>query len=486
MATVACTRCQAQVPAANAELHEARCGGAPNNNNTTNTNNNSNNESRPMARDVPLQIVRELTWARTRPGEVVEALRDRLQHYKGKDYSPHERHGRCVVTKEGPAVVMEAIAFVEELLSSPLGALDESQDSLNLSGEDHIADVGQTGTASHDSSDGTSAAQRVARYGTFEVWGECLWYGSDAADARTIVLDLIVDDGVPSRGHRRGVLDRRYTTVGVAYGVHCTFGRMAAMEFAAGWEPNAMFVRLRLQAGPVKMAADVLAKAKSKSDTAWALGSCPLCQAAIKGGRVVDIPQLGGKLHADCFKCASCSTALAGGAYKVHSRLPYCSPCFADKHGDKCKACGLAVTGGMVRCSLGTLHVECVICASCQKSVGKGRFTTAGDKISCEECEAAAKAASAAGGGAAVGGRPPATSTSRGSRGPGALSSAGSIIAAAPKGAARGAAAAPKAVAAAAKAAVAKPKPKAAAPKASMGKAKTLLDGLCMDYASLE
>lgn len=40
----------------------------------------------------------------------------------------------------------------------------------------------------------------MARYGRFECFGECLWYGSTAADARSMVLDLIVDDGVPSRG----------------------------------------------------------------------------------------------------------------------------------------------------------------------------------------------------------------------------------------------------------------------------------------------
>ena len=44
-------------------------------------------------------------------------------------------------------------------------------------------------------------------------------------------------------GHRKGVLDVRYDTVGVAYGPHCTFGQMAAMEFARGWEPDADAVR---------------------------------------------------------------------------------------------------------------------------------------------------------------------------------------------------------------------------------------------------
>ena len=38
-------------------------------------------------------------------------------------------------------------------------------------------------------------------------------------------------------------MDPRYDTVGVAYGPHCTFGSMAAMEFAKRWEADVDSVR---------------------------------------------------------------------------------------------------------------------------------------------------------------------------------------------------------------------------------------------------
>ncbi|CAL1126311.1 unnamed protein product [Cladocopium goreaui] len=388
-------------------------------------------------------IVEELTWARTRPQEVIEALEERLKNYRGKDYYPPERGGACVVTKEGVAVVQEAIDYVKSLEKLE-GVGSESQQGLALAAADHIWDIGQTGTASHSSSDGTSAGERASRYGHFGSFGECLWYGSDKADARCVVLDLIVDDGVPSRGHRKGVLDPRYDTVGVAYGPHCTFGQMAAMEFARGWEPDADAVRARVESGPFKMSAEAMAAAKSKVETAWSLGQCPICRETIKGGKVVDVAEVGGKLHAGCFKCMACATSLVGGAFKVQARQPYCKTCFYEKFGETCKACSKVITGSMVSCALGKLHLECLICSACKKSIGKASFSTTDGAIKCQECS---KAEPARKGGASGASKP--------------LAGAGAAITGA-----------------------AKAKPKAVA-KVSMAKAKASAMGLAMDYAAL-
>ncbi|CAE7219871.1 pxl-1, partial [Symbiodinium sp. CCMP2592] len=361
-------------------------------------------------------IVEELTWARTRPVELIDALRERLKHYKGKDCYPPERAGQCVVTKEGAAVVREAIDYVTSL--ETLGGVGTaSQPGLAMAGEDHVHDIGQTGTASHTSSDGTNAADRARRYGNFELFGECLWYGSDRADARCVVLDLIIDDGVPSRGHRLGVLDPRYDTVGVSYGSHCTFGRLAALEFARGWEPDELAMSDRRKAGPHRISPEVMAAAKAKAETAWSLGSCPVCGEPIKGGKVTELAEMG-KLHAACFKCsnAGCGCALAGVPYKVQDKALYCKTCFYEKFGEKCKACGKVIMGTMVSCSLGKLHLECLICSTCQKSIGKASFSTSDGIIRCQACAAAAEAAASA-------------AAAPEKRGKGALASAGSAIA---------------------------------------------------------
>lgn len=422
--------------------------------------------------DIEAKILAQLNWVRTRPLEAVEVLKERRQYYKGKDYSPPERHGCCIVTKEGAAVVDETIAYLQAL--TPMEGLGESSEKgLALAGEDHIADIGVTGTASHSSSDGTNSAQRVSRYGHFMLFGECLWYGSELADARTIVLDLVVDDGVPSRGHRKGVLDPRYTTVGVAYGMHKTFGRMAALEFARGWNGDDESIHLRLESGPPKIDAKVLAEAKSKAGTQWALGKCGICHEPIKGGKVIDVAHLGGKLHSDCFRCSGCSTSLVGVAYKVHSSTAFCTSCYFERYGEKCQQCSKVITGAMVKCSLGVLHVECVICSSCNKEIGKNPFSTSAGVIRCQSCASEASISSPSA-------RPAITPAPKrlGAR---SLASAGSAIAT-PAASSRSLAAAAKAIPGSKVSTGPKAKAKA---KISMGQAHTSLSTLGMDYSSL-
>lgn len=306
------------------------------------------------------RIAQELTWARTRPDEVVAALRERKKHFKGKEYFSPERQGGCVVTKEGLAVVEEAIAFVREAV--PMGGVgDRREPGLSLAGEDHVSDIGQTGACSHDSSDGTGAADRARRYGRYRSYGQCLWYGSEISSARAIVLDLIVDDGVPSRGHRLCVLHQAYDCVGVAYGQHATFGRMAAMEFAAGWSGDAGAIAERQRRGPATMSAEMLAKAKANVSTQWKLGACCVCREPMQGGKIMEVEALGGKLHAACFKCHACSTELKGVPFKAHERKAFCNPCYYERCGERCVACSKAIAGAMAKCSLGTFHAECFV-----------------------------------------------------------------------------------------------------------------------------
>eukprot|EP01052_Picozoa_sp_SAG31_P040244 SAG31_NODE_5783_length_2328_cov_3.748543_2_plen_61_part_00 len=55
----------------------------------------------------------------------------------------------------------------------------------------------------------------------------------------SLVDDLIVDDGVPSRGHRLAVFDERYNLAGVAVASHAVFSHMAAIEFANDYADDA-------------------------------------------------------------------------------------------------------------------------------------------------------------------------------------------------------------------------------------------------------
>jgi uncharacterized protein YkwD len=50
-----------------------------------------------------------------------------------------------------------------------------------------------------------------------------------------IVISLLVDDGVPSRGHRRNLLDKAFKFIGLSLGAHPVYRHMCVMDFAGSY-----------------------------------------------------------------------------------------------------------------------------------------------------------------------------------------------------------------------------------------------------------
>jgi uncharacterized protein YkwD len=98
---------------------------------------------------------------------------------------------------------------------------------------DHCAEqaAGQTG---HFGSDHSSPGDRINRYGTWGVsYGENISYGQHSA--RSIVLQLIIDDGVRSRGHRKNIFNPKFTIAGIGYGPHARYRTVCTTDFAGAY-----------------------------------------------------------------------------------------------------------------------------------------------------------------------------------------------------------------------------------------------------------
>ena len=144
--------------------------------------------------------------------------------------------GVDLITQEGKAAVREAIAYLRK--QPPVGPL-QSSSGLAKSATDHVKDQGKTGQTGHNGSDGSDPQGRMKRYGLPSLSGENIAYGPTTA--QQVVMQLIIDDGVPDRGHRVNIFKPEFNVAGVACGPHTTFRTICVINYAQGYieDPNA-------------------------------------------------------------------------------------------------------------------------------------------------------------------------------------------------------------------------------------------------------
>ncbi len=175
------------------------------------------------------QVVCELNDARGDPAAYAKNLKNYRRRHQGNGVFMTERGP--MRSQEGVAVVDEAIAFLEQ--AKPLPPL-AARRGLSLAAKDHARDTGPKGIVSHTGTDDSTFDIRVRRRGrsSGEV-GENISYG--CLSAESIVMQLIIDDGVKDRGHRKNIFSKSYGVVGVAAASHAQYGMMCVIDFAGGF-----------------------------------------------------------------------------------------------------------------------------------------------------------------------------------------------------------------------------------------------------------
>jgi hypothetical protein len=172
------------------------------------------------------EVIDLINEARTRPQRFAERLRILRDQFEGDRAI---RPGLPVlVTQEGPAAVDEAIAVMER--QRPLPPLDRDL-ALDRAANDHARDQSRSGETSHYGADGSAPHVRMIRYKPWRRTAETIAYGGDTPEA--VVLQLIVDDGVPDRSHRSVILDPSYTHIGAVCQPHPRFRTVCVADFGA-------------------------------------------------------------------------------------------------------------------------------------------------------------------------------------------------------------------------------------------------------------
>lgn len=177
-------------------------------------------------------VVQELSEARWRPKVYAKHLKALRDLFEGTLWNlPGQVPLR---TQEGVAAVDEAIAFLEQV--EPVGPLRFNV-GLFRAAREHARDQGLHGGEGHTGSKGSHLRERLARQGSGALaFGECIAYGPD--EARMIALQLIIDDGVPDRGHRRSIFNVDFHHAGAAMANHPLWGHVCVIDFADGFTPN--------------------------------------------------------------------------------------------------------------------------------------------------------------------------------------------------------------------------------------------------------
>jgi uncharacterized protein YkwD len=161
-------------------------------------------------------VLQEINYARTHPAEYAALLQDGWG-------SP--------VLAQDPDATAEAAAFL--MRQAPLPPLT-ADTRLAAAAYDHVRRQGPDGGLGHADWTGEGLSQRLHSH---HVWAglsaETISYGY--ARPRDVVLQLIIDSGVPGRGHRQVLFDPTLQRAGAGCGPHSRYGEMCVIDFAGAF-----------------------------------------------------------------------------------------------------------------------------------------------------------------------------------------------------------------------------------------------------------
>lgn len=183
-----------------------------------------------LDQDLARQVLAEINLARTEPGTYAGFLREFRGRFRGKEYALPGSTA-LIQSSEGVAAVDEAIRFLSR--QKPLPPLTWS-DGLAAAAAELAEEQGRSGDTGHTGRQSSGMRERIERHGKWErLIAENIGYGPK--DARNMVMQLIIDDGVPGRGHRKNTFNAAFGTAGVACGPHPRFKGMCVIDFAGGF-----------------------------------------------------------------------------------------------------------------------------------------------------------------------------------------------------------------------------------------------------------
>ena len=182
---------------------------------------------------VEREIIATTNQVRINPAGYAEKLRRLRSYYRGNLV---QFPGQPLLeTWDGVSALDDAISALRNV--SSLSPLAPSQ-GMSRATADHVRDLGPEGRVGHYGRDGSNPFARMNRYGAWAVVpgesiaGENISYGPFTA-GEWHVIQLLIDDGDLSRGHRNVILNPKYRVIGVSCGSHTTYDTVCVINYAS-------------------------------------------------------------------------------------------------------------------------------------------------------------------------------------------------------------------------------------------------------------
>ncbi|WP_432770342.1 MAG: CAP domain-containing protein [Sphingopyxis sp.] len=159
-------------------------------------------------------VLAELNRFRGDPAAYADVLRSYRPRFEGRLLIAEAGDEIDILTNEGVAAVDEAIRHLRA--QKPLTRLTPS-DLLARAAADHVADQSRSGAVGHYTR-GDGPGERMKARGGGPYVNEVITYGHHSPEG--VVHQLLIDDGVPDRGHRYSLLRTTHRYAGIACGPH--------------------------------------------------------------------------------------------------------------------------------------------------------------------------------------------------------------------------------------------------------------------------
>jgi len=176
------------------------------------------------AGDVENGILAELNFARTHPSDYARTLRRDAE-------ADHARLGWSRSAGEDSDALDEAIDFLTR--QEPLRPLHHNP-RLTAMAQTYVAEQGPSGEIGHVGPGGEGFSERLRSLGAQpSMAGEDISYGYSSPGE--VVRQLIIDSGVPGRGHRQNIFTGAFQAAGASCGRHTVYRSMCVIDFAGGF-----------------------------------------------------------------------------------------------------------------------------------------------------------------------------------------------------------------------------------------------------------